>query len=200
MISFLHGRVAATNPTAIILEVGGVGLELLSTPRTLAQVQVGETVTLPTSLVVREDSLTLYGFSSEEEKSAFLLAQNVSGVGPRLAQAIINTLTPEQLYRAIITEDVKTLTTVPGIGKKSAQRLVLELKDRLPATLGTTGTEPEDQQAPWRDQVHSGLVGLGWSSREADEAITNVTAQVDTMDSPDVSHVLRLALQWLKRN
>ena len=131
MIAFVHGRVAALGLTSAVLEVGGVGLELHCTPDTIAGLRTGAEATLPTSMVVREDSLTLFGFADEDEKQMFELVQTASGVGPKLAQAMLAVHRPEALRRAVSSDDVKTLTTVPGIGQKGAQRIILELRDRI---------------------------------------------------------------------
>jgi Holliday junction DNA helicase RuvA len=200
MIAFVTGRVAGTTLTSAVLEVGGVGLELQCTPGTLATLQTGRTATLPTSMVVREESLTLFGFLDEDEKSVFELLQTASGVGPKLAQAMLAVHSPDELRRAVATEDVKTLTAVPGIGQKGAQRIILELKDRIgaPATLGvgaraSTGVPTE----AWRSQVHAGLVGLGWSAKEADQAVEQVAPEA--ADEPDVAVLLRAALRTLSK-
>ncbi|MEP7091880.1 MAG: Holliday junction branch migration protein RuvA, partial [Nocardioidaceae bacterium] len=141
MIAFVRGTVADVTPSSVVLEVGGVGLELHCTPHTLATLHIGSPTTLPTSMVVREESLTLFGFLDEDEKSAFELLQTASGVGPKLAQAMLAVLTPYELRRAVATEDVKALTAVSGVGQKGAQRIILELKDRIgPVTgVGVTG-------------------------------------------------------------
>jgi len=131
MIAFVRGRVAAVTLTSAVLEVGGVGLELQCTPVTLAGLRPGAEALLPTSMVVREESLTLFGFADEDEKSLFELVQTASGVGPKLAQAMLAVLSPEEIRRAVTGEDVRTLTDVPGIGQKGAQRIILELKDRI---------------------------------------------------------------------
>jgi holliday junction DNA helicase RuvA len=133
MIAHVAGRVASLAPDGAVVEVGGVGLTVQCTPSTLAALRVGEPALLPTSLVVREDSLTLYGFADEDERAVFELLQTASGVGPRLAQAMLAVHGPDELRRAVATEDLATLTQVPGIGRKGAQRIVLELKDRLGA-------------------------------------------------------------------
>lgn len=199
MIAHVHGTVAGLTLSSAVLEVGGVGLELLCTPNTLATLRQGTTATLPTSLVVREDSLTLFGFLDDDEKGCFELLQTASGVGPKLAQAMLAVLSPDDLRRAVAGEDVKTLTRVPGIGQKGAQRIILELKDRLGAPVassapGRLGVATEDA---WRGQVHQGLVGLGWSAREADRAVEEVGEQVT--DTPDVAALLRAALQTLRK-
>jgi len=199
MIAFVRGEVAAVSLTSAVLEVGGVGLEVMCTPHTLATLRPGSQATLPTSMVVREDSLTLFGFLDDDEKSCFELLQTASGVGPKLAQAMLAVLSPDDLRRAVTGEDVKTLTRVPGVGQKGAQRIILELRDRLGAPVGPgasrIGVPPA--AAPWRDQVHQGLVGLGWSTREAEKAVDSVADEAG--DTPDVGALLRAALRTLSR-
>jgi holliday junction DNA helicase RuvA len=201
MIAFVRGTVADVTLSSAILEVGGVGLELHCTPNTLATLRRGEVTTLPTSMVVREESLTLFGFLDEDEKSLFVLLQTASGVGPKLAQAMLAVHSPEGIRRAVTTEDVKTLTAVPGIGQKGAQRIILELKDRIgvpvSSTPGTT-TRTGSAQDAWRAQVHAGLVGLGWSGKEADRAVEAVAPEADE-SAPDVGRLLRAALRTLSK-
>ena len=185
-------------PGAAVLDVGGVGIELLCNPGTLATLRGGSTATLAASLVVREDSLTLFGFVDEDEKSLFVLLQTASGVGPKLAQAMLAVLSPDDLRRAVLGEDVRTLTKVPGIGQKGAQRIILELKDRIgpPSSAGAAAAVPVpavDAEPVWRVQVREALVGLGWSSKEADKGIA--LAVPDEEAVPDVATVLRLALR-----
>lgn len=202
MIAFVNGTVAGVSLGSAVVEVGGVGLELVCTPNTLATLRVGATTTLPTSMVVREDSLTLFGFLDEDEKAVFELLQTASGVGPKLAQAMLAVHTPDGLRRAVATEDVKTLTTVPGIGQKGAQRIILELKDRIGAPTGAganRGLPAAGTPAAWRGQVHAGLVGLGWSGKEADQAVEAVAVQAEAADEPDVAALLRAALRVLGR-
>jgi Holliday junction DNA helicase RuvA len=190
-----------------VVEVGGIGLELQCTPDTLADLHPGRQATLPTSMVVREDSMTLFGFADEDEKQLFELVQTASGVGPKLAQAMLAVLSPETIRRAVAGEDVKTLTAVPGIGQKGAQRIILELRDRIgaPTTAGSAGAVAAPAVAPadWQAQVQAGLVGLGWSAKEADKAVAAVTPQADqhaTADGrPDVAALLRAALRTLSR-
>ena len=198
MIAFVRGEVAAVTLSSAVLEVGGVGLELQCTPGTLATLRVGHLATLPTSMVVREESLTLFGFLDDDEKSLFELLQTASGVGPKLAQAMIAVLPPDDLRAAVATEDVKTLTRVPGIGQKGAQRIILELKDRIGAPLGrTTGGPGASVAGGWRDQVHQGLVGLGWTVKEAERAVEAVAPEAG--DAPDVGALLRAALRTLSK-
>ncbi|SHH29261.1 Holliday junction branch migration protein RuvA [Geodermatophilus nigrescens] len=212
MIASVHGRVAAVGPDGAVVEVGGVGLSVQCTPGTIARLTVGEQARLATSLVVREDSLTLYGFADDDERSLFELLQTANGVGPRLAQAVLAIHPPREVRRAVSMADVKALMQVPGIGKKGAERLILELRDRLGTT--TTDTQldgapaaagsPITPVAPWRDQLSSALVGLGWSTREADTALTALAPvadeQLTTTGRVDVGSLLRQALQLLGRS
>jgi holliday junction DNA helicase RuvA len=205
MIAFVAGRIAGLTLTSAVIEVGGVGLEVICTPGTLATLRVGEPATLPTSMVVREESLTLFGFLDEDEKSLFELLQTASGVGPKLAQAMLAVHSPDDLRRAVTTEDVKTLTTVPGIGQKGAQRIILELKDRIGVPTGSLAAGSRPAAAPhdaWRAQVHAGLVGLGWSAKEADKAVEAVADQAAAAadgGQPDVAALLRAALRTLSK-
>jgi len=197
MIAFVRGRVAAVTLSSAVVEVGGIGLELMCTPGTLATLRTGQEATLPTSMVVREDSLTVFGFLDDDEKSIFELVQTASGVGPKVAQAITAVLAPDDLRRAIAGDDVKTLTRVPGIGQKGAQRIILELKDRIgPPTGGAPVGLPASTE-PWRGQVHQGLVGLGWSTKDADTAVDAVADQAG--EAPDVGALLRAALRSLSK-
>ena len=201
MIAFVAGTVADVTLTSAVLQVGGVGLELHCTPNTLATLQVGAAVTLPTSMVVREESLTLFGFLDEDEKTVFGLLQTASGVGPKLAQAMLAVHTPDEIRRAVTAEDVKALTTVPGIGQKGAQRIILELKDRIGVPLGSGSVRSSGAIAalePWRSQVHAGLVGLGWSAKEADRAVDAVAPQAGD-GAADVGSLLRAALRTLSK-
>jgi len=200
VIAFVRGTVAGVTLSSAVVEVGGVGLEVMCTPGTLATLRTGQQATLPTSMVVREDSLTLFGFLDDDEKQCFELLQTASGVGPKLAQAMLAVLAPDDLRVAVTHEDVKTLTQVPGIGQKGAQRIILELRDRLGAPVGAapaTRTGVPSSAAPWRDQVHQGLVGLGWSAKEAERAVDDVAPQAG--DAPDVGSLLRAALQTLRK-
>jgi len=203
MIASVRGSVVALGPDAAVVEVGGIGLTVLCAPGTLARLRVGEQARLSTSLVVREDSLTLYGFADDDERSLFELLQTASGVGPRVAQAVLATHPPRTVRLAIATQDIGTLTAVPGIGKKGAERLVLELRDRI----GSVGDSPSPgivmepgavaPVAPWRDQVGHALVGLGWSSKEADVAVAEIAPEAEA--GADVPSLLKSALRLLGR-
>lgn len=196
MISLLSGSVRSIQSDRLIVEVGGFGLTVLVTPATTTQVNLGSQVQLFTSLVVREDSLTLFGFVNEESRSLFELVQTVSGIGPKVALSILGALTPEDLGRAIAQEDVAVIEKVPGIGRKGAQRLILELKGKL-SDLSTAHTHSGHVPA-WREQLSSALVSLGFSPKESDGAISNVVAtlQADGIDAStlELSELLKLSL------
>jgi len=185
MIAHLDGKVCSVAPDGAVIDVGGVGLLVQCTPGTLAGLRVGERARVATSLVVREDALTLYGFAGDDERNTFELLQTASGVGPRLALAMLAVFSPDALRRAVAAEDLAALTTVPGIGRKGAQRIVLELAGRL----GSPGEMPSGAAAgggpaaagravSWRDQVRAGLVNLGWQARDADLAIAAVEPEL----------------------
>jgi holliday junction DNA helicase RuvA len=210
MIASVNGRVAAVGPDGAVVEVGGIGLSVQCTPGTIARLQVGEPARLATSLVVREDSLTLYGFADDDERQLFELLQTANGVGPRLAQAVLAIHPPREVRRAVSMADVKALMQVPGIGKKGAERLILELRDRLGSTTtdtqldGPSGLPAVTPVAPWRDQLTAALVGLGWSAKEADGALAQLAPVADEQmaatGSVQVAVLLRQALQMLGRS
>ena len=206
MIAHVRGTVAGVAPDGAVIDVGGVGMRVQCTPGTLATLRPGKSAQVATSLVVREDSLTLFGFSSDDERNVFELLQTATGVGPRLALAMLAVHAPDALRRAVSTEDLGALTMVPGIGRKGAQRIVLEMKDRLgPPGDGGDGLLPRSaQRAPsWRDQVQSGLVNLGWPARDADQAIAALEDEGviggSDGDAVDVATVLRAALRKLSK-
>jgi len=215
MIAHVAGSVAAIAPDGAVIDVSGVGLLVQCTPATLAGLRLGEQAQVATSLVVREDSLTLYGFASEDERNTFELLQTASGVGPRLAQAMLAVLSPDALRRAVAAEDLAVLTSVPGIGRKGAQRIVLELAGRLGPPADEAGAvlarRPAAAVVPqWRDQVRAGLVSLGWQAREADQAISAVESELTEPGEGapgaagpaevDVAVALRAALRVLGRS
>jgi holliday junction DNA helicase RuvA len=202
VIASVRGLVAALGPDGAVVEVGGVGLAVSCSPGTLARLRVGETARLSTSLVVREDSLTLYGFADDDERAMFELLQTANGVGPKLAQTMLAVYSPRELRRAIATSDLAALTKVPGIGRKGAERIVVELRDRIGAIDGSdtaadlSGLTPV---APWRDQLAHALAGLGFSAKEAGDAIDVVAADLPDGEAPDVSALLRRSIQLLGR-
>jgi len=205
MIASVRGRVLAVRLDSAVVEVGGVGLLLQATPATLAALRPGQDAELSTSLVVREDSLTLFGFADADERAVFETVQTVSGIGPRLALAMLAVFSPDGLRAAVAGQDLTGLTRVPGIGRKGAQRIVLELTDRLgPASPGAGAGAGGAALAVlpvagWREQVCDALVGLGWSARQAAEAVEAVAAGPALDGEPDVAAVLRRALRHLGR-
>ena len=201
MISSLSGRAGHVGLDRLVVEVGGVGMLVHTTPRTAAEVRTGQDVTVSTTLVVREDSLTLFGFGSASERDMFETVQTVSGVGPRLALAMLSVLTPDEVRAALTTGDVSTLMKIPGVGRKSAERLVLELRDKVGMPSATAGADVTAAAAPVgdarRDQVGEALVGLGWSAKQATDAVSRVSASADPEAS--VAALLRMALRELGR-
>lgn len=207
MIAQLTGTVVQAGATSMVLDVNGVGYLAHTTPATAAAVRPGEGTTIHTSLVVREDSLTLYGFHRVGERDAFELVQSASGVGPRLAAAIVSVLTPAELRRAISSEDLARLCTVPGIGRKGAQKLVLELKDKVLVLAADEAGAAEGTDAPvtrsggelWREQVGEGLQGLGWSAKDAAAACDNVAHLLEEDPDMAIGTLMRAALNSLAR-
>jgi Holliday junction DNA helicase RuvA len=200
MIAQVSGPVLQVGPTSVVIEVGGLGILALCSPNTVAGLRIGERATLATALIVREDSLTLYGFASADEREFFELLLTASGVGPKLAQAALAVLDPDQLRAAIASENLVQLCKVPGIGRKGAQRIVIELKDKinaiaLPGERTLTGASP----AGWREQVAQGLQGLGWSARDAEIACAEVEHLVADDPEVEVAMLMRAALQSLAR-
>jgi Holliday junction DNA helicase RuvA len=196
MISTLSGTIRSLSQDKLVIEVGGVGLSVLINPPTSLGLTLGAQTTLYTSLVVREDSLTLFGFLSEEVRNLFELVQTVSGVGPKVALSIMGALTPEDLARAISQEDTSAIERVPGIGKKGAQRMILELKGKLNDL--SPGATYKGHQPPWREQLLSALVSLGFSPKESDSAISHVVNDLQGDDQDPaamaLSELLKLAL------
>jgi len=198
VIASVRGRVTAVSPDGAVIEVGGVGLAIACAPNTLAGLRVGSDARLATSLIVREDSLTLYGFADDEARQLFDLLQTASGVGPRLAQAVLAVHTPDVVRRAIASGDTSTLIRVPGIGKKGAERMVLELRDRIGPIAGDGASLVGlGAGSPWADQVREALIGLGWTQAQADQAVAAVAEQLDGTTPPPVPVLLKQAIRML---
>ncbi|MDR3201980.1 MAG: Holliday junction branch migration protein RuvA [Bifidobacteriaceae bacterium] len=193
MIASIRGRVLAARLGSAVLECGGLGYEVQCTPSALARLTVGEEARLTTALIVREDSLTLYGFADDAEREVFASVQTVTGIGPRIALAVLAHLTPGALRAAVEAGDVAAIQKVPGIGRKGAQRMVLELAGKLAATAGPGAGVPTGN--PVRDQVAAALTGLGWAAEQAGQAVDSVLA--DAGAPADVPGVLRAALRSL---
>ena len=200
MIAQLRGRVLAVGGTWLVVDLAGLGLRVLCAPATAGAARLGETVELHTSLVVREDSLTLYGFGSGDERDLFEMVQSASGIGPRIALAIVSVFDPAEFAAAVTSGNTAAITRVPGIGAKGAAKLVLELKDKVAIFVGhtpgavPTGTVPSD----WRDQVIGGLEGLGYSHRDAEAACDRVAAE-EVGAEESVARLLRAALRSLAK-
>lgn len=190
MIATIRGRVARITEESIILEVGGIGVDVAAPRPTLEQCREGEEAFLQTRLIVREDSLTLYGFAHIAERDLFDTLIKISGVGPKLAITILSSLSIDNLRNAVMSERPETLTRVPGIGKKTAQKIFFELKDKLPVGLDAIPTGGfEDTNS----DVMEALVALGFSVIEAQTAIQSLPP-----DAPDdMQERIRLSLQYL---
>lgn len=189
MIAFLTGTVAARTAAFALIDVGGVGFKLAMSTTSLAALPAeGDEVTVFTHLHVREDELSLFGFESEEERALFEQLITVSGVGPKVALAVLSSLKPEALEQAIAREDVALLSSVPGIGKKTAQRLIIELKDKLdlPDLAGRAGAEPVAASA-----ARDALLSMGFSPGEAAAALAGSPPDASAED------LLKLALKAL---
>ncbi|MBB2891785.1 Holliday junction branch migration protein RuvA [Flexivirga oryzae] len=198
MIATLRGTVLHVGLDQVVVEVGGVGLLTHTTPGTAAALRPGGEASLSTTLVVREDALTLYGFSTADERDLFELVQTVSGVGPRIALAMLAVASPDQIRAAIAGGDVAALVKTPGIGKKGAERIVLELKDKVGPVVGAgTHDTPAAPSGSSHGQVSEALIGLGWSAKQADDAVAKVSAADPAVT--DVSALLRAALRELGR-
>ncbi len=195
MIASVRGTVGAVRLDSAVVEVNGVGMFVRATPATLAALRPGAEAELSTSLVVREDSLTLYGFADDDEREVFEILQTVSGVGPRLALAVLAVHQPDELRAAVAAEDVAALTRVPGIGRKGAQRILLEIGDKLGPVRGELPAAVPAPDGTGRPEVVDALVQLGWSTKAAEDAVSAVLA--DSEPDRDVAGVLRAALQHL---
>ncbi|WP_026425479.1 Holliday junction branch migration protein RuvA [Actinokineospora inagensis] len=195
MISSVRGKVAAIGLDHAVVEVGGIGFAVQATPHTLATLRRGDEAALSTALVVREDSLTLFGFADTEARDLFWLLQTVSGIGPRLALATLAVLEPAQLRAALADGNITVLTQVPGIGRKGAERLIIELRDKVGA-LPTTAEPTAPAAGQVRGSVVEALVGLGFPAKQAEQTVDTVLAADATADT---AAVLRTALATLGR-
>jgi holliday junction DNA helicase RuvA len=202
MISLINGVVRSIGSDKVIVEVGGVGLAVSVTTQTGSQLNIGVPVQLFTTLIVREDALTLFGFLDEESRSTFELVQTVTGIGPKVALAIMGSHSPQTLAAAIAQEDISAIEKVPGIGRKGAQRLILELKGKI-SDFGTSHKSAHHQPI-WREQLTSALVSLGFTAKDSDAAINSVLADyAESGVEPseiELSELLKKALQSGRRN
>ncbi|MFA3896868.1 Holliday junction branch migration protein RuvA [Rhodococcus qingshengii] len=194
MIASVRGEVLDIALDHAVIEASGVGYRVNATPVTLGALHRGSEARLFTTMIVREDSMTLYGFSDTESKDLFSLLQTVSGVGPRLAMATLAVLEPDALRRALSEGNLTALTRVPGIGKRGAERMVVELRDKVDAVATTAGAASGVVGSSIRDQIVEALEGLGFPIKQAEQATDSVLAE-----SPEAttSVALRSALSLL---
>ncbi|MFF1383186.1 Holliday junction branch migration protein RuvA [Arthrobacter sp. NPDC058288] len=199
MISFLRGTVAHVGLSSAVIDLNGAGMSVNATPQTLSGLRIGEEGKLFTSLIVREDSLTLFGFSSDDEREVFDILLSVSGVGPRLALAVLAVHDPEAIRVAAHTGDGKAFTKVPGIGPKVAGRIVLELAGKLvPHGTGTAAAPAAAAPAPWKPQVVAAMTSLGWSEKDATSSIDKALSDSPELEAGgQVAEILRATLRWL---
>jgi Holliday junction DNA helicase RuvA len=208
MIAFVRGSVAQAAVDHLVVDMGAIGVTVQCTPVTALSVRAGEHVELATTMVVREDGWTLYGFTDLDERTVFEQVQTVSGIGPRIALALLGTLSPEDLRRAVATSDEAALMKVSGIGRKGAQRIILELADRLGAPSGASAGDERSSAAPaggWAAAVSAGLTSLGWSPREAEAAVGALDPELAAAataagDQADIGALLKAALRGLDRS
>ena len=192
VIVFVEGELLAKQTDSVVVLCSQLGYEIKSTPRLLHSLpSVGERVRLHTHLLVREDEHSLYGFSSAQERELFLLLMRVSGIGPKLALAMIGAQEPDALVLAIKTQDAKALSALPGIGKKTAERLILELTDRLQHWSYSGESEPPAPANPAMQDAELALLGLGYSQKEINNLFNN-TAGVEQLSTEEL---VRVALQ-----
>lgn len=189
MIATIRGEISQIEDTALIIEVGGVGLRVFVPAPLRTRAKVGEAAFLFTYLVVREDSLTLYGFESQADRELYTVLLGVDGVGPKVALSVLSTLTPDAIQRAVFADESEILGRVPGVGKKTAQKMALHLKDKLkPADALARVAAMSDADS----EVLAALTALGYSVVEAQSAIQSLPK-----DAPDdVEERLRIALQY----
>ncbi|MCA9915714.1 MAG: Holliday junction branch migration protein RuvA [Anaerolineae bacterium] len=190
MIASVRGIVAVVTQDTVVIEVGGVGIELFVSRMALEQCHEGDEASLLTRLIVREDALTLFGFQSTQERQLFDTLIKISGVGPKMALSILSTLSLDNLRNAISSDRVELLTRVPGVGKKTAQKIMLELKDKLPVGLDAI---PAGGFEDLNSDVMDALVALGFSVVEAQTAIQSLPQDAP----PDTEERVRLALQFI---
>lgn len=194
MIASVRGPVVDVALDHVVIDCAGVGYQVLVTPSTAGSVRRGVEATLLTTMIVREDSMTLYGFTEPDARSLFTLLQTVTGVGPRLAMATLAVLEPEALRHALADGDTKALSTVPGIGKRVAERLVVELRDKVERPHAASAGASAVSGFTIRDQVSEALVGLGFAAPQAEKAVIAVLAEQPDANS---ATVLRAALASL---
>ncbi|WP_229072497.1 Holliday junction branch migration protein RuvA [Actinoplanes sp. DH11] len=198
MIASVRGVVTAILPDSAVVEVGGVGMRIMCAPNTLAGLRTGSEGRLATSLIVREDSLTLFGFADDDERQLFELLLTANGVGPRIAQAVLAVHQPDAVRRAIGGGDIGALTQVPGIGKRGAEKMIVELKGKI-GPVATADGGSGMLAGAWQEQVRQGVLALGWSAAQADQAVAAVSETIDG-ETPPVPILLRQAIRLLGKS
>ncbi len=192
MIASLSGKVKATTPNSAVIDVGGVGILVQIAPRLAASLNVGVTAHLHTMLIVREDSLTLFGFENQQDRELFEILMSVTGIGPKVAQSALSVYDAQEIVSAIVNDKPVVLERIPGLGKKGAQRLILELKEKVKSL----NISSSMRAAGWRDQVSEALMGLGFTSRDTDDALDLVSSHFGSdVGTTDISALLKFALQ-----
>lgn len=194
MIASVQGKVEATGIDFVVVNVQGIGIKVLTTPATISVLSTAGDAQLQTELVVREDSMTLYGFESLAERETFVALMGVSGIGPRTALAALAVLSPGELRTAVEEEDLTTLQRIPGVGKKSASRMLLEMNGKLAKIDAGAGPGTNSVRA----EVEGALEQLGWPKAQASAVLDNLSSQAETnIELADASALLRAALQQL---
>lgn len=203
VISFIRGQVWHAGVDHLVVDTGPMGVRVMCPPATSLSTRVGEHIMLHTSVVIREDSWTVYGFESAEQVALFDMVQTVTGIGPRIALGVVSTLTPAELAAAIANADLPVLTKISGIGTKGASRMVLELKDKITPFAGAGSVQVSRTAQAWRTAVGAGLASLGWTQREADAAMDRVAETSPDLigaKEPDIGAILKEALRALDRS
>ena len=193
MIATLRGKVLAVTEQALVIDVNGVGFSVMVTPTIRLSAEIGSDLFLHTTLLVREDALTLFGYHSIAEREFFLLLQTVSGIGPKVSHAILSSLSLNQLVSAVSSGDTKTLEQVSGLGKKGAQRIILELKEKV-AHVAIVDQKTLAPNSPSSLSVAEALAGLGFNAREIDHALEIV----QTSSAESIEEKLKIALVALQ--
>jgi Holliday junction DNA helicase RuvA len=191
MIASISGSVKAVTPTTVVIDVGGVGILLQVSPRLSATLMVGKSASLHTTLLVREDALTLYGFETIEDRAIFEQLQTVTGIGPKVAQSALNLFEANELMSAIATGNLSALQKVSGLGKKGAQRVVLELKDKV----GTTSSNGKAISRSWRDDLTEALLSLGFTNKDSADVVDSVSEEFSDAADMSLEVLLKRALQ-----
>ncbi len=191
MIASISGSVKAVTPTTVVIDVGGVGILLQVSPRLSATLMVGKSASLHTTLLVREDALTLYGFETIEDRAIFEQLQTVTGIGPKVAQSALNLFEANELMSAIATGNLSALQKVSGLGKKGAQRVVLELKDKV----GTTSSNGKEISRSWRDDLTEALLSLGFTNKDSADVVDSVSEEFSDAADMSLEVLLKRALQ-----